>query len=371
MTVDAETLRDWLEGGEPVTVLDVRPQKERAEWRIPGSLHIDAYEALRARSPGALDGVSLPRDRPVVTVCAAGRTSLLAAEVLRARGFTAYSLEGGMRSWSGAWNTADVAAGVPGMQIVQVRRTGKGCLSYIVGTDGEAAVIDPSVDPVVYTAIAGKRGWKIVSIIETHVHADHLSRALPLRRAANARHFLPRQERVSFAYEPVNDGMVIPLGSHRDAFTALHTPGHTAESTCYLLAGAVLFTGDTLFLRGVGRPDLGGGLRQAGKQCQALYHSLARLRVLPGGTIVLPGHTDQPVAFDGIPLCSPLRNVITDNPLLGLSEREFVDSILARIPATPANFLAIMRLNETGELAGENSTDLEGGSNRCAVTVAQ
>jgi hypothetical protein len=89
---------------------------------------------------------------------------------------------------------------------------------------------------------------------------------------------------------------------------------------------------------------------------------------LPGGTIVLPGHTDQPVAFDGIPLCSPLRNVIAENPLLRLSEREFVDSILARIPATPANFLAIMRLNETGELAGENSTELEGGSNRCAVT---
>ena len=135
MTVDVGTLRAWLEAGTPVTVLDVRPHAERAQWSIPGSLHVDAYDALRARGPGALDGVTLPPGRPVVTVCAAGRTSLIAAEVLSARGFIVYSLEGGMKSWSGAWNTAELAAGSGGTRIVQVRRTGKGCLSYVVGMD--------------------------------------------------------------------------------------------------------------------------------------------------------------------------------------------------------------------------------------------
>ena len=71
-TIDVETLRRWLEEGRPVTVLDVRPVAERAEWAIPGSLHVNAYDALRARDPLALAEVEVPGDGPVVTVCGAG-----------------------------------------------------------------------------------------------------------------------------------------------------------------------------------------------------------------------------------------------------------------------------------------------------------
>ena len=80
MTIDVETLRRWLEEGRPVTILDVRPTAERAEWAIPGSLHVDAYDALKAHDPAALADVDVPSDGPVVTVCAAGKTSLIAAE---------------------------------------------------------------------------------------------------------------------------------------------------------------------------------------------------------------------------------------------------------------------------------------------------
>lgn len=84
-TIDAETLRKMLEEKAPVTVLDVRPADERAEWTIPGSWYVDAYEALNAGAPDALAGIDVPRDRPVVTVCGAGKTSLVAAEQLRDR----------------------------------------------------------------------------------------------------------------------------------------------------------------------------------------------------------------------------------------------------------------------------------------------
>jgi glyoxylase-like metal-dependent hydrolase (beta-lactamase superfamily II) len=367
MTVNAETLRLWLEAGTPLSILDVRPAAERAEWSIPGSLHMDAYDALRARDPRALASLALPLDRPVVTVCAAGRTSLLAADILRGRGHTVYSLENGMKAWSGAWNTAEVPSGVPGVWIIQVRRTGKGCLSYVVGTGGEAAVIDPSVDPEVYRAIAKSRGCTIVSVIETHVHADHVSRALPLCRASGARHCVPEQQRVSFPYVPVRDGQSIPLGDHRDLFTALRSPGHTEESTCYLLEKNAAFTGDTLFLRSVGRPDLEGGPAKAESLGRALYRSLERLKSLPGDTLILPCHTPAPIDFDGVPLCAPLQQVGSHNALLGLPEDEFVASILARIPPTPSNFLRIMSLNETGREPEDDPSGLEGGSNRCAV----
>lgn len=125
-TVDVETLRAWLERGRPVTVLDVRPARERAEWAIPGSFHIDAYEALKAGNPAALAGVELPSGVPVVTVCAAGKTSAIGAKQLRARGIEAISLAGGMKAWSLAWNTAEFQAPHIPARVIQVRRTGKG-----------------------------------------------------------------------------------------------------------------------------------------------------------------------------------------------------------------------------------------------------
>ena len=123
-TLDVETLRGMLERHEPVTILDVRPQLERDEWSIPGSVHHDAYAALGAGDPSALSDLSVPADQPVVAVCAAGRTSQLAAAQLRQRGVEAFSLTGGMKAWSLAWNEAEVDT--PTATLVQFRRTGKG-----------------------------------------------------------------------------------------------------------------------------------------------------------------------------------------------------------------------------------------------------
>src|SRR5262245_50044296 len=133
--MDVETLREILEQNQPVTVLDIRAMNDRAEWAIPGSLHVDAYDALKANDPNALTSLNLPSDRPVVTVCGMGKTSLIAAEQLRARGFEVFSLEGGMKAWSLAWNSAEVHLPGSETQVIQVRRTGKGCLSYLIGSN--------------------------------------------------------------------------------------------------------------------------------------------------------------------------------------------------------------------------------------------
>lgn len=101
-TIRVETLRDWLDSGKPVTVLDVRPAARRADGAIPDSLQMDVFEALKRGDPDALTEIELPRDRPVVTVCTAGNSSATAAEQLRARGLDALVLEGGMQAWKAA-----------------------------------------------------------------------------------------------------------------------------------------------------------------------------------------------------------------------------------------------------------------------------
>src|SRR5215212_4592118 len=121
-----------------VTLLDIRKAEDRAEWSIPGSLHIDAYEALKAGEPGALADAAIPMDVPVVTICGAGKVSITAMEQLRARGYDARSLAGGMKAWSLAWNSADVPVLGSAATVIQVRRTGKGCLSYLIGNGAEA-----------------------------------------------------------------------------------------------------------------------------------------------------------------------------------------------------------------------------------------
>ena len=365
-TINVEALRELLERGQPVTVLDIRRANERAEWVIPGSIHVDAYDALWANDANALAGVELPGDRPVITICGAGKTSLIAAELLRARGLEAFSLAGGMKAWSLAWNSAEVSLLGGEARVIQVRRTGKGCLSYLIGSNEEAAVIDPALEPEVYLSLARRSGWIITSVLDTHIHADHLSRARKLAEQAGATLYLPAQNRVGYPFNAIHDSDTLHIGAAR--LVALHTPGHTLESTSYLLDNQALFTGDTLFLAGVGRPDLEASPAEARTRAHALYHSLQRLLTLSPETLILPGHTSEPVAFDGKAVAALLAEVRERVEILHAPEAAFVESLLARIPLTPPNHQRIVELNEAGLLHEGDPTELEAGANRCAIT---
>lgn len=367
-TIDVTTLRDWLDRRRPVHVLDVRPGTDRAEWWIPGSRHIDAYDALWADDPNALADYTPFGNAPVVTVCTAGKTSILAARKLRGRGIDALSLEGGMQAWSLAWNWADVPLPNNSAQVVQVRRTGKGCLSYLLGADGLALVIDPSLPADVYLELAHARNWRITHVLETHVHADHLSRGRQLAQKTGAAYMLPANDRVQFVYTPIHDNEFVRVGSIE--LRSIATPGHTPESCCYLLNNTALLTGDTLSLAGVGRPDLldaSAAPTTHAPKAFALYRSLQRLRALPPETLMLPCHTNKPIPFDQQPIAGPLHEMFARFAPLLATEAAFVDHILARLPPTPANHQRIIEYNEAGQVPAEDATELEAGANRCAV----
>jgi glyoxylase-like metal-dependent hydrolase (beta-lactamase superfamily II) len=361
-----QTLCHWLETHRPVTVLDIRTDDEYTQWAIPGSLHVDAYDALRNGQPGALADLDIPADRPIVTVCHSGRVSQTAADILEARGLDAQSLAGGMKAWSLAWNAVDVHLTDPSVHVVQVRRLGKGCLSYLVSSGGHAAVIDPSVAAEVYLEIARQHRWSIRHVIDTHVHADHLSRARELAREAGATLVLPPQGRVRFAFTPLADGERIRLG--HATLRALHTPGHTSESTSYVLNDAAVFTGDTLFTNSVGRPDLHADRDAARQRARALFTSLHRLRELRSDVVVLPAHASEPIACDGQAIAAPLRDIAVWLSGYLASEPAFVERVTSALSPTPPNFVRIVELNEAGELPAGDPADLEAGANRCAVS---
>jgi len=362
--VDVETLQEWLAEGRPLTVLDIRTPEDRAQWSIPGSIHVNAYDALKAGDPQALKGVDLPKDRPVVTICNAGKVSQIAAEQLQELGTEASSLTGGMKSWSLAWNTAETE--LQNATVLQVRRTGKGCLSYIVGSASEAVVIDASVDPAVYARLAAERGWTIRYVLDTHLHADHLSRSRALAEANGAKLLLPDQNRAVFAFTPIKDGETIKFGHSQ--ITVMSSPGHTMESACYYLDAEALFTGDTLFVSGVGRPDLHASPDEARERARVLYRSLQRLFELPADTLVFPGHASVPPAFDRKPIAERLEKVSARISGWLHSEKDFLAAVLDRIPPTPPNYIRIVELNVAGRMPEGEATELEAGANRCAVS---
>lgn len=359
--VSVEELQELLTAGRALNVLDIREPADR-DWSIPGSLMVDAYAVVNSGSLGPLADVAFGPG-PVVTVCGIGRTAAVATALLRANGVEAVTLEGGMQAWSLAWNTAQ--AEFSECHVIQVRRTGKGCLSYIVESEGKAVVIDASLDANVYRRLLRERGWRLVAAVDTHIHADHLSRSRALAQQEDVELWLPAQDRTRYPFRPVADGDRIAFGS--TALVSLHTPGHTAESTTYVLDAVAAFTGDTLFLAGVGRPDLQGGSRgESASHARILHESIGRILELPRAATLLPGHVSEPIPFDGHLLATKVGTIRDTVALSRRDPDEFVEAVLARIPPNPPNHSRIVELNELGQLP-KDPAELEAGANRCAI----
>ena len=216
-----------------------------------------------------------------------------------------------------------------------------------------------------YVHLAEGRGWRITRVLDTHVHADHLSRSRRLAELADATLHMPEGAPVSYPFSALEDGDALEIGSA--TVEAVWTPGHTPESTSYLLDRRTLFTGDTLFLAAVGRPDLDATPEASREKARELYRSLKRLLALGPETLVLPGHTSEPVPFDGEPICAPLSVVQESVRPLREGEDAFLEAVAGRVAPTPENFERIVELNRAGETPQGDPTELEAGANRCAA----
>ncbi|HVX21669.1 MAG TPA: MBL fold metallo-hydrolase [Acidimicrobiales bacterium] len=356
--ITAEALASRLGTDTAPMVLDVREPAEFGAWAIPGARNVPLGE-LTATIP------TFDVDREVVVVCASGSRSARAVSSLRAAGVAATNLAGGMLAWAGVYDTAEIDLGAA--RIVQVRRRGKGCLSYVVGAGGEAFVVDPSLDLEHYLDAAADHGWRITRVLDTHLHADHLSGARALAEVTGASLHLNPADPFDFPYEPLSDGQRIDLGGHvHFGVTAFSTPGHTRGSTVFEVGGRALLTGDTLFLDGVGRPDLAD---HAAEYARDLYRSLhATVVALPGEAMVLPAHyaeavTVRPGEVVGAPLDALRRRV----PQLAWPEDRFVHWAANRATPRPPHYRDIVRVNRGAEATPQAWRRLEIGPNRCAA----
>ena len=226
--------------------------------------------------------------------------------------------------------------------------------SYLVACDRsrDAIVVDPRRDVDIYVASAAQQGLRIVAAIETHIHADFVSGARELA-AIGSRTVAGPGAALGYDFDEVRDGATLTLGDLRIQF--LHTPGHTEEHICVLAAHpgepVRLFTGDTLFVGAVGRPDLSGE-EETRRLAGELYESLHRkLLTLDGATEVHPGHGAGSLCGAGIGAepHSTIAQERRSNTMLQHTSREaFVAAVLDDLPDTPPYFARVKRVNREG-----------------------
>ena len=219
----------------------------------------------------------------------------------------------------------------------------KSCLSYVIGcpTCHVCAIVDPQGDIERYFAIASKRGLKIEAVIETHIQADHVSKAPELAGQSGAPLYYGPGAEVRFAHPELKDGDIITVGNRK--ITALHTPGHTPEHISLSVDEWFVLTGDSLFVGDVGRVDLSLGdashesLRE---RAGMLYGSIQKLRALPEWTAVFPGHYAGSVCgkgIDGKP-SSTIGRELRKNKPLQFEREQFIEYVLHDTPPVPEDF---------------------------------
>lgn len=235
---------------------------------------------------------------------------------------------------------------------------GLGCASYLIGCEsqGVAAVIDPDRDVQKYLDTAQARGLNITHIIETHLHADHVSGNTDLANRTGAKIFVHEAAEAAFADETVKEGDVIQLGNVR--LNVLHTPGHTPESITLLVSDTtrsedpwLAFTGDTLFVGDIGRPDLVGmdaARALAGEMYDSLFNKILQQ---DDSLLILPGHGAGSLCGKSIGSMksTTLGYERRFNPALTPRSRdEFVDYDVSNLPEQPGNHGRIKQLNRQG-----------------------
>ncbi len=363
-----------INAGRIPEILDIRNVDEFAASRVEAHRPVPTRNVPVYRVVEDLEETAESTAEGAVVICGQGNGSELVAEELGDLGRHTRSLEGG----TDAWNRLLVPLEIPGLpapvRVWQLQRPAKACLSYVVGVPGESCVVvDPTRQPQPYLDLAEGHGMRVTHVVDTHVHADHVSGGPALAARLGVEYHLPPEDAggvVPFPNRPLKDGDVLDLGSAEVRVMSMHLPGHTPGTIALLVSDAVLLVGDTVFVRGLGRPDLTG---QAEELARDLFRSVhERLRPLDPRTIIAPAHwsTSEEVDAAGL-VITTLQDVFTATLLNERAIERFVEEIVTSLPAAPEAYDTIRRVNSGLLAPPEDEIDvLDVGRNQCAASTS-
>jgi glyoxylase-like metal-dependent hydrolase (beta-lactamase superfamily II) len=357
---------------EELFILDVRNESDFNNWKIEG----ESIQVINIPYFDLLDGVDsaleqIPEGKMLLVVCAKeGSSKFVAEQLIEAGRIDVFYLEGGMKSWSEHMEPVKIGDLTDGGSIYQFVRIGKGCLSYMVVSHGEAAIVDTLRMTDVYENFAKEQQAQIKYTIDTHLHADHISGGRMLAEKVGATYWLPPKDaaEVTFNYSKLEEDQTIAVGNTKINIQPVYSPGHTIGSTSLIIDDRYLLTGDILFIESIGRPDLAGKAEDwVGDLRNTLYN---RYKELSDDLIVLPAHFGKgsELGRDGS-VSARLAELYQNNPGLNVEdETEFRDKVTNHLPPQPNAYQEIRQINMGKmEPSEEEQRDMEMGPNRCAI----
>ena len=402
--IDPEELKKKIDNNENIFLLDVRTPQEYEAWRISYENHdnpkLIPVDRLFMNDPTLFK--EIPKEKEIVTVCAHGHRSMIAAKILHQLGYNVKSVKGGMAGWNKVYDVAEIPVPKEApFKIWQIRRISKGCMGYIISSkkDKTATVIDPSNE--IYDSflkITQDNKLQITQLLDTHQHADHVSGIVKLVKTLTTE---TNMEKIQLYFSSLEDydtsktelkNIMYVKGEDKididDKVTlrAIHTPGHTNGSMSFILeyspndnnnnnvndknsTNSYLFTGDTLFVDGVGRPDLRDQAKKFAELLYDTYHK--KILQLPDDTVVLPAHFNgTSIALKHtVPILETLGIIKKRVKLLSMNKEEFIDYIVDTVQPRPGNYKTIISINKKMLPYDEiEMADLEAGPNSCAIS---
>jgi glyoxylase-like metal-dependent hydrolase (beta-lactamase superfamily II)/rhodanese-related sulfurtransferase len=357
--------------GNGACLLDVRNPVDAMRWRPEGP-GIDLYANIPYLDFANDEGEAfkrVPDASQYYVLCAKGVSSNYVAGVLRERGLSAINIGNGMGAWAAFHRTVCVTDPSEGFTIHQFARPAKGCLSYLVVAGKQALLVDCTRFDDVYQSFVQQLGVRVVGVVDTHLHADHVSGGAKLAKEFDSPYHLADEDAQECALDRETIPRKFTLEDVNVNVLSLPVPGHTLGSTALWIGGRYLISGDTLLPDGVGRPDLGNRARE---WTELLYDSVHDvLGKLDPQTRVLPAHVASSKQYDARGAC-----VRTLGALLSMQPAGDRGAFLERVSGLvasntqPPEYAAIRKVNLGDGTAGAIE-ELEIGVNRCALIAAE
>ncbi len=370
---DAHDLYNWLTAKENIVIVDVRNSKEFEKFRVEAPypfrmFNIPYYDFMEFEEESI---GKLPEGSRIRIVCAKEASANYVADIVHKNGFDDVGyLRGGINTWGNLLVPKLVAS--ENYELYQFIRPGKASCSYGLLHDNEMMLFDPSRNIDFYLAFAEEKKCRIVKTFETHLQADYIAGSRIISEKTGAEFLANEADFLAskINYTKLENGGIYDFSSAGPSVKALFTPGHTPGSTTFVIDNRYMVTGDTVFIRSIGRPDLGG---KAVEWAEMLFATMNEIKKIDRSNIVLPGHyinwdeADRNLIF----ACTLGEAIEGNQAIYDLdTPEEFVKFIQTHMRPQPEEYAKIRLINANLEQVDEEEQNtLDIGKNECAASA--
>jgi glyoxylase-like metal-dependent hydrolase (beta-lactamase superfamily II)/rhodanese-related sulfurtransferase len=370
----AAELYTMLTTKKDMVVLDVRNKVDFGRFKIEAPYpflmqNISYFDFMEIEDECV---AQVLQDKPVRIVCAKEGSAKFVAEILEKHGIKDVGyLAGGIKSWGNLLVPVLLNPG-ESYQFYQFIRPGKASTSYGLQNDDELMLFDPSRNVDFYLEFAKQKKCTLIKTFETHLQADYIAGSRMLSEKTGA-DFLANEIDFSGAkihYSPLKDGACYNFSKPGPVVQCIFTPGHTPGSSSFVVDDKYLISGDTIFIRSVGRPDLGG---QVESWSDKLFETLQKIKNYNEEMAVLPGHyMSWEEANDQLAFISTLSETKAFNKNIYAiqDKKSFLHFIKNNMRKQPEEYAMIRLINANLEqVDDEKAEELDLGKNECAATA--